>query len=108
MAMSIFHRLTGIALYFGTALLAWWLLAAATGPEHFALVSRVAGSWIGLFVLFGYSWALIHHALGGVRHFIWDTGHGLGAPARDRLATLNLVGSAALTILLWAVGLLVW
>jgi succinate dehydrogenase / fumarate reductase, cytochrome b subunit len=45
----------------------------------------------GLLVLFGYTWALLHHMLGGLRHFIWDTGHGLDKPARDRLAAVNLV-----------------
>jgi succinate dehydrogenase / fumarate reductase cytochrome b subunit len=105
MAMSILHRLTGVALYFGTALLAWWLIAAASGPDYFRFVNRLAGTWVGLIVLFGYSWVLIHHALGGVRHFIWDTGRGLGAPARDRLALWNLIGSVALTVLLWAIGL---
>ena len=108
MVMSIAHRITGVALYFGTALLAWWLLAAASGPRHFHFVNGLAGSWVGLVVLFGYSWALIHHALGGVRHFIWDTGRGLGKPARDRLALANIVGSVALTILLWIIGLMVW
>lgn len=108
MAMSIAHRATGIALYFGTILLAWWLIAAASGRQHFNVVNGLAGSWLGLVVLFGYSWALIHHALGGVRHFIWDSGRGLDKPARDRLALANLVGSIALTILLWVIGRLVW
>jgi len=108
MVMSIAHRITGCALYFGTVLVAWWLLAAATGPAHYDFFTRLAGSWLGLIILFGYSWALIHHALGGIRHFIWDTGHGLDKPARDQLAIANIVGSVALTILLWVIGLMVW
>jgi succinate dehydrogenase / fumarate reductase cytochrome b subunit len=106
MAMSIVHRLTGLALYFGTLLLAVWLIAAAAGPRQFDAVNAVAGSWIGLAVLFGYTWALIHHMLGGLRHFVWDFGYGLGKPARDRLATANLVLSVILAIALWA--LVVW
>ena len=106
--MSIAHRITGVALYFGTALLAWWLIAAASGPDYFDFVNGLAGSWLGLVVLFGYSWALIHHVLGGVRHFIWDTGNGLGKPARDRIALANIVGSVALTIVVWAIALAVW
>ncbi len=107
MAMSIAHRVTGAALYVGTILLVWWLIAAASGPRYFHFVNGLFGSWIGLIVLFGFSWALIHHALGGVRHFIWDTGRGLAKPARDRLALANIVGSAGLTIVLWAIGILV-
>ena len=34
MALSIVHRATGVALYFGTLLLAWWLIAAAPGPAR--------------------------------------------------------------------------
>jgi succinate dehydrogenase / fumarate reductase cytochrome b subunit len=55
MAMSIAHRVTGSALYVGTALLAWWLLAVAAGPNAYATFQSVAGSWIGRLVLFGYT-----------------------------------------------------
>jgi succinate dehydrogenase / fumarate reductase cytochrome b subunit len=105
MAMSIFHRATGIALYGGTLLLAWWLIAAASGEAYFNFVNGIFGSWIGLVILFGFTWSLVHHMLGGIRHFIWDFGRGMGKPARDRLALLNLVGSVAITIVLWAIGL---
>jgi succinate dehydrogenase / fumarate reductase cytochrome b subunit len=103
MAMSIAHRLTGGALYFGTVLLVIWLAALASGPEAFRLVNRIYGSWFGLIVLVGYSWALIHHLLGGLRHFTWDFGIGFDKPARDQLALANIVGSLLLTILLWGI-----
>jgi succinate dehydrogenase / fumarate reductase cytochrome b subunit len=103
MLMSIVHRITGAALYFGTLLLAWWLIAAASGPNAYGAFQAVAGSFIGRVVLFGYTWALIHHMLGGIRHLIWDTGHGFGPSEREWLARANLVGSIALTILLWII-----
>src|SRR4051812_49337029 len=75
MVVSIVHRITGVALYFGTVLLAWWLSAAASRNQaYFDLVNGLFGSWIGLIVLFGYSWVLIHHMLGGLRYLTWDTG----------------------------------
>ncbi len=106
MLMSILHRFTGGALYFGTLLLAAWLIAAASGPRAFEIVNAIYGSWFGLLVLFGYSWVLIHHLLGGLRHFVWDVGAGFSKPARDNLARLNLLGSIVLTVLLWAAVLL--
>lgn len=106
MVMSIVHRVTGGALYFGTLLLAGWLVALASGPGAFAAAQMIAGSWFGLLVLFGYSWALIHHMLGGLRHFTWDFGYALGKPARDRIALANLVLSIVLTLLVWAVALM--
>jgi succinate dehydrogenase cytochrome b subunit len=107
MVMSIAHRVTGVALYAGTLLLAWWLIAAASGHAYFRFVNGIFGSWIGLIILFAFTWALIHHMLGGIRHFIWDTGHGLDAPMRDRLARATIVGSVALTIVVWIIGLAV-
>ncbi len=106
MMMSIVHRITGFALYFGTLLLAWWLIAAGAGPNAYAKVEWFAGSIIGRLILFGYTWALIHHMLGGVRHLIWDTGRGFGPGEREWLAAANLIGSIAVTAVLWIVGLL--
>ena len=99
--MSILHRLTGIILYVGTLLVAWWLTAAATGPEYFSWVSMFFSSTMGRLVLFAYSWVLIHHMLGGIRHFIWDTGAGFELPMVNRLCWATIIGSVLLTMLLW-------
>ncbi|WP_159587605.1 succinate dehydrogenase, cytochrome b556 subunit [Chelativorans xinjiangense] len=104
MLMSILHRITGAALYFGTVLFAVWLVAAAGSREQFDLVNGLFGSFLGRLVLFGYTWALVHHLLGGIRHLIWDTGHGLGKQTSTRIATANLIGSVVLTLLVWIVG----
>lgn len=108
MVASIMHRATGIVLYFGTVLVAGWLIAAASGPAYFDWVSGFFGSWLGMLVMFGYTWALMHHMLGGLRHFAWDTGHLLGKQMSTRLAYLTLVGSVTLTVLIWIIGLMVW
>ncbi|MEM8743041.1 MAG: succinate dehydrogenase, cytochrome b556 subunit [Pseudomonadota bacterium] len=104
MMMSIMHRATGAALYAGTLLLSWYLLAAASGPEYFDFVSGIANSIIGRIILFGYTWALIHHMLGGVRHFIWDTGRGFDLPTVEMLARATIIGSLTLTGLIWVVA----
>jgi len=105
MMMSIVHRITGGALYFGMLLVAWWLIAASS-PNGYARFQWFASSWIGRLILFGYTWALIHHMLGGVRHLIWDTGRGFGPNEREWLVAANLIGSIALTLLLWIFVLL--
>lgn len=101
MVMSIVHRLTGVALYVGTLLLVWWLIAAATGPGHYEFVSGILGSILGRIVLIGYTWALIHHMFGGIRHFIWDTGRGFDLETVDTLCWASLIGSLALTAIIW-------
>ena len=104
MTMSILHRVTGVALYAGTILLAWWLLAAAAGAKAFGLMQWFIGSPPGLLILFGYTWALMHHMLGGIRHFVWDLGYGYEASERNWLAAATAVSSVASTLLLWIVG----
>jgi succinate dehydrogenase / fumarate reductase, cytochrome b subunit len=107
MVMSILHRITGAALYFGTILLAAWLIAAATSFEAFSWISWFFGSWVGRIVLFGYTWALMHHMLGGVRHFVWDTGLGFDKHFATKMALGSAAASVTLTLLIWAFALFV-
>ncbi|QBR70521.1 succinate dehydrogenase, cytochrome b556 subunit [Beijerinckiaceae bacterium] len=104
MMMSIAHRITGAALYFGTLLLAWVLIAASTGPDAYATAAYFLNSIVGKLILFGFTWALFHHLLGGVRHIIWDTGYGFTHPQREWLAQATLVGGIALTLIVWGVA----
>jgi succinate dehydrogenase / fumarate reductase cytochrome b subunit len=104
MMMSIVHRLTGAALYFGTILLVWWLSAAAISDQYFALVQGFFAHWFGRIVLFGFTWALVHHMLGGLKHLVWDTGRGFDLKTIEWLARGSLVGSILLTLLIWLVA----
>jgi succinate dehydrogenase / fumarate reductase, cytochrome b subunit len=104
MVMSIVHRITGAALYFGTLIVVWWLVAASSSQSYFDTVNWALGTWLGRLVLFGYTWALMHHMLGGIRHLVWDTGHAMGKETSTRLAWATLAGSITLTILIWIAG----
>jgi succinate dehydrogenase / fumarate reductase cytochrome b subunit len=104
MVMSGAHRVTGIFLYFGTVVVAWWLIAAASGPNAYANVQWFMGTWFGRFFLLGYTWTLFHHTFGGIRHLIWDTGRGFGPSEREWLAGATLFASIACTIILWVAG----
>jgi succinate dehydrogenase / fumarate reductase cytochrome b subunit len=105
MVMSIVHRITGAALYVGTLLLAAWLISVAMGPKTYDPVNALFGHPLGKLVLLGYTWAVFHHMLGGIRHLIWDTGRAMQPGAADALGWLTIVGSLALTVALWAVGI---
>src|SRR3954451_15495241 len=104
MALSIVHRATGGALYFGTLLLAWWLIAAASGPGAYPNVQAFPGSIIGKLIVFGYTWALLHHMLSGLRHFAWDLGYGFKPAEREGLTWGAAIGGITLTVLVWIVA----
>lgn len=103
--MSIAHRVTGTGLYLGTVLIAAWLVAAASGPAAFDTAQAIAGSILGRLVLFLYSFSLIHHMVGGLRHFVWDMGKGFDPETRMNMAKYSLVVSASLTVLVWIAAL---
>jgi len=108
MIMSIAHRITGVALYSGTLLLAWLLIAASTGAGSYAAAASCVNSLPGKLILFGFTWALFHHLLGGIRHIIWDAGDGFEHPQREWLAQATLYGGIILTACVWAIALLVY
>jgi succinate dehydrogenase / fumarate reductase cytochrome b subunit len=89
MTMSIVHRVTGAAMYFGTLLVAWWVIAASISESYFDFVNAIFGSWIGRL---------------GVRHLVWDTGAGLEKHTASKIAWATLAGSLALTLAIWIAG----
>jgi len=102
MVTSILHRATGVALSVGTILLVVALLALASGPEAYAQVRGFCGSWIGMLLLLGWTWALSFHLLNGIRHLLQDIGWGY-LPAQFVLNSwIATIGSLALTVALWA------
>jgi succinate dehydrogenase / fumarate reductase cytochrome b subunit len=103
--VSIFHRITGVALFAGMALLACWLLAAGAGPGPFAVAQGLLASWFGMVVLLGLSFALFYHLCNGIRHLVWDTGWGFEMPQVYASGWAVVVMSALLTGAAWAFGL---
>lgn len=104
MVMSILMRATGVALYFGMLLLVWWLIAASSGPAAYARVLTFSGSWIGRLIEFGFTFALMHHTLSGIRYLVWDLGYGFRPTEREWLTWAALIGSVVLTILVWVLA----
>ena len=106
MANSIIQRGTGMAMYFGTLLIVLWLGAAALGEGPFGVVNAVYGFWLVQVVFFLATWALFHHMLGGIRHFIWDSIHALDPVGRETITRVQFALSILLTLGAWA--LFVW
>lgn len=99
MITSILTRITGNGLIVAGILVTWWLVAAATGPEAFALADGVITSWFGDLVMLLSLWALWYHTLAGLRHLYWDTGRGLELNKVQVLGWGVVIGSVVLTVL---------
>ena len=107
-ALSIFHRITGIALSAGALLLVCWLISAADGDAAYDGLSWFLRSWLGVLLLFGWTAALWYHFCAGLRHLAWDAGYGFDLPTMHRSGIAVLVATAALTVLTWIVAIIVW
>lgn len=106
MVTSILHRATGIALSAGALLLAWGLLALASGPEAWAGFAGFCRSWLGQVLLLGWTWSFAYHLLNGIRHLLQDAGLGYRIHQFVRNGWLVVIGSFLLTALVWAGALL--
>ena len=96
---SILTRITGNALIVAAVLIVWWFLAASYGPDYFATANAVLTSWFGDIVLFLSLWAVWYHFCAGIRHLIWDSGHGFELETAEKLGLAVVAGSFILTVL---------
>ena len=106
MALSIAHRVSGIAMAAFLVLFTWWLAALAAGPSAYAPVEWLLTSWLGRLVMFGYTFVLFFHMGNGVRHLVWDAGYGFDKDVARRSGQVVIGTAAALTILTWIVYLI--
>ena len=104
MFASILNRVTGVALTVGLLLLVWWLVAAASGPDQFALVQEFLHSPLGLLVLAGWTAALFYHLFAGLRHLAWDMGLGFAKPSLDAITWVVFAATGVATVLVWGVA----
>jgi len=101
MVLSIMHRVSGVAMSIGLIALVAWLYDAASGPEAYAVFSRVMGSAIGKLMLIGWSLAFFYHLSNGLRHLFWDMGRGFEKEQANRSSWLVLVTTVVLTAAFW-------
>lgn len=103
--LSIMNRVTGIISTVGTVMLVWWLAALAYGPDAYGTVTGFMGSPIGLFMLFGWTAALMYHFFGGLRHLAWDMGYGYELREVYTSGWATIIATVVFTSAIWAVAL---
>jgi succinate dehydrogenase / fumarate reductase cytochrome b subunit len=107
-ALSISHRITGVVWTAGVVVMAWWLIAAASGASAFAAVQWFLSSFLGILLLMGVTAAAWFHTLAGIRHLAWDAGWGYDIPTVYKTGRAVLIGTGVLTALTWLTLLISW
>lgn len=104
MLTSILHRATGVALYVGALIAAAWAVALAEGPERYAAFKAMLGSPLGKVVMFGLTLSYFFHLANGLRHLVWDTGHGFDVKSANASAMAALAFAVAATASVWGIA----
>ena len=103
--LSILNRITGMALYIGSALLVLWLWSAAYAPEFYTTLHGWLESILGKILIMGWTAAFYFHLVNGIRHLIWDTGRAMTIPAINKTGILAVIITLILTAFTWGVAI---
>lgn len=104
MATSILHRVTGVGLYLGGLIVAAWAVSLAGGPEAYGAFKALLGSPLGKLVMLGMSASVFYHLGNGVRHLIWDLGHGLDIKSANASGVTVFAFTIVATAATWTVA----
>jgi len=102
--LSIIHRITGILNLLGLIFISAWISSAGIGENLFEYFSVFLKSFIGKFILIGFTWSMSYHLLSGIRHFFWDLGYGYEIKTANISGVIVIVSSLLLTVFLWLIG----
>ena len=102
--LSIAHRITGILNLLGLIFISAWISSAGIGENLFEYFSVFLKSFIGKFILIGFTWSISYHLLSGIRHFFWDLGYGYEIKTVNISGVIVIISSLLLTVFLWLIG----
>jgi succinate dehydrogenase / fumarate reductase cytochrome b subunit len=105
MAASILTRATGVALYVGLLIVAGWAVALASGPGAYETYMGLLGGFLGRIVLFGLTVSIFYHLAAGVRHLVFDSGHGLAPATANMSAVASIAFAIVASLVVWGLAL---
>ena len=98
MVLSMSHRISGVFQSVGLVLLAYWLVAAASGEQAYATAAKVFANPLVRLAIAGWVVTFWYHLFAGIRHLVWDAGYGFEKQVARRSGML-VVALAALASL---------
>jgi len=100
---SILHRISGVLIFFGIAILLYLLDLSLRSPEGFSRASDWLVSPLVKFVVWVILSGLFYHLIAGIKHLTLDLGLGetTGGARASAMGTLVLAGIAAVIAGVW-------
>ena len=99
--LSITHRISGIINLLALILIFFWLIFLSLGENNYQSFLLIINSFIGKFILIGFTWSMSFHVLSGIRHLVWDLGYGFEIKTANITGVIVIISSLTLTIIFW-------
>ena len=99
--LSITHRISGVINLLSLILIFFWLIILSLGENNYELFLILINSFLGKFILIGFSWSMCFHILSGIRHLIWDFGHGFEIRTANVSGIIVIILSLFFTTVFW-------
>ena len=104
MILSITHRIIGIVNSVAMILICLWTISLFFGEENYEAIKILFQSFFGKLLIIGLSWSFSFHMLSEIRHLIWDLGYGFDLKISKITGIITIIGSLALTVLIYSLG----
>jgi len=99
--LSITHRISGVINLLALILIFFWLIFLSLGENNYQSFLLIINSFIGKFILIGFTWSMSFHLLSGIRHLVWDLGYGFEIKTANITGAIVIISSLALTVIFW-------
>ena len=99
--LSITHRISGVINLIALILIFFWLLVLSFGENNYELFLLTINSFLGKFILIGFTWSMSFHLLSGIRHLFWDMGYGFEIKTANIFGIIVIISSLAATTIFW-------
>ncbi len=102
--VSISHRITGIINIIGISFICLWASTLTLGGDNYKMINFFLSSFIGKFIILGFTWSLSFQILSEIRHLVMDLGYGFELRTTKITGLFVIFGSIILTILFYIIG----
>ena len=99
--LSITQRISSIINLLALVLIFIWVFVLSAGENNYESFLLVINSFVGKFILIGFSWSMIFHLLSGIRHLVWDLGYGFEIKTANMSGIIVIISSLVLTVIFW-------
>jgi succinate dehydrogenase / fumarate reductase cytochrome b subunit len=104
MILSITHRIIGVVNSVAMILICLWTISLLFGEINYESIKVFFQSFFGKLFIISLSWSFSFHMLSEIRHLIWDLGYGFDLKISKITGIITIIGSLALTVLIYSLG----